>query len=277
METELKLRLTTQGTIASTLTQLVLYLALAGLLWGIFYVWRPRRAAARKIVPEAPARRQMLWELGYSLRSLLVFGVVTLGVVFAAYSRWTKIYIDFDAYGWLWFFASIGIAIVIHDAYFYWTHRLMHHPRLFRAVHRTHHVSTNPTPWAAYCFSLVEALVQAGIGPLLLFTIPMHPLAFGLFMLWQISFNVFGHLGYEIFPHWFLNSPLGKFLNTPTHHAMHHEKFRTNFGLYFNIWDRLMGTNHPDYDARFAHVTSPANSRGGGTPAAAIDDPHALH
>ena len=27
---------------------------------------------------------------------------------------------------------------------------------------------------------------------------------------------------------------------------------RWNFGLYFTFWDRLMGTEHPDYHARFA-------------------------
>jgi sterol desaturase/sphingolipid hydroxylase (fatty acid hydroxylase superfamily) len=36
-----------------------------------------------------------------------------------------------------------------------------------------------------------------------------------------------------------------------THHALHHEKFGANFGLYFNVWDRLMGTNHRDYECRF--------------------------
>ena len=37
---------------------------------------------------------------------------------------------------------------------------------------------------------------------------------------------------------------------------MHHEKLRGNYGLYFNIWDRLMGTNHADYEARFREVTT---------------------
>jgi Delta7-sterol 5-desaturase len=147
------------------------------------------------------------------------------------------------------------VMIVLHDTYFYWTHRLMHHPRLYRLFHRTHHLSTSPTPWSAYTFSPWEALVQAGIGPLIVLTIPTHPVAFGLFMLWQISFNVFGHCGYEIFPHWFLRSRCGKILNSVTHHGMHHETFRANFGLYFNVWDRLMGTNHPEYERRFEQLT----------------------
>ena len=73
-------------------------------------------------------------------------------------------------------------------------------------------------------------------------------------MLWQISFNVLGHCGYELFPRWFVRSWLGRILNTATHHAQHHESNRANFSLYFNYWDRLMGTNHQRYEERFAEA-----------------------
>jgi sterol desaturase/sphingolipid hydroxylase (fatty acid hydroxylase superfamily) len=66
---------------------------------------------------------------------------------------------------------------------------------------------------------------------------------------------VLGHCGYEIFPHWFLQSRAGAILNSATHHGLHHEKSRGNFSLYFNVWDRLMGTNHVEYVARFEQVT----------------------
>ena len=73
-------------------------------------------------------------------------------------------------------------------------------------------------------------------------------------MLWQISFNVLGHCGYELFPRWFVRSWLGRILNTATHHAQHHETNRANFSLYFNYWDRLLGTNHQRYEERFAEA-----------------------
>jgi Delta7-sterol 5-desaturase len=86
--------------------------------------------------------------------------------------------------------------------------------------------------------------------------IPMHPYAFVIFMFWQITFNIVGHTGYEFHPRWLMDSWLGRILNTPTNHAQHHEKMRGNYGLYFNVWDRLMGTNHPDYESRFREVTT---------------------
>jgi sterol desaturase/sphingolipid hydroxylase (fatty acid hydroxylase superfamily) len=227
------------------------YFGIAGMAWLVLHVALARWLASRRIAARLPALPQIRRELLYSLRSLAIYGLVGGFMVFAYLSGWTQIYLRIHEYGWAWFAVSIGLIVLIHDAYFYWTHRLMHHPRLFRLFHRTHHLSTNPSPWAAYAFSPLEAFVQAGIAPLVLFTLPVHPLAFSVFMIWQISFNVVGHCGFELFPRWFVRSPLGLVLNTATHHAQHHETNRANFSLYFNHWDRLMGTNHARYAERF--------------------------
>ena len=132
----------------------------------------------------------------------------------------------------------------------------MHHRRLFPLFHRVHHLSVNPSPWAAYSFAPAEAVVEAGIFPVVALVMPIHPAAFGLTMLWQILFNVAGHTGFEFHPRWLMKTPLRFILNTPTNHVMHHEKMRGNYGLYFNVWDRLMGTNHPEYESRFTEATS---------------------
>ena len=229
------------------------YLIIAGFAWLILHFALARRLASRRISDKPMTFSQVSWEFLFSLRSLAVYGLVGGFMVFAVASGWTQMYYyRMDQFGWPWFFASIGVTILIHDAYFYWTHRLMHHPQLFLVMHHTHHLSTNPSPWAAYSFSTWEAFVQAGIAPLVIFTLPIHPLAFSIFMLWQISFNVLGHCGYELFPRWFVRSWCGRILNTATHHAQHHETNRANFSLYFNYWDRLMGTNHQHYEERVA-------------------------
>jgi sterol desaturase/sphingolipid hydroxylase (fatty acid hydroxylase superfamily) len=234
---------------------------MASLAYLFFYVAFRVRLRHRRVAPSDPTAGQVRREIAYSLRSIAVFGFVTLAVIVAARAGLTRLYGRVQEYGWGWFFVSIGVMIVLHDTYFYWTHRLMHHRLLYRLVHRTHHRSISPTPWAAYAFSPAEALVQAGIGPLIVFSIPTHPLAFTAFMVWQITFNVLGHCGYEIFPGWFLRSPLGWFLNLVTHHAQHHEKFRANYGLYFNVWDRLMGTNHRDYESRFQEAVAESRAK----------------
>ena len=244
--------------IGSSILDLLWYALLAGTVWFVFYVACRVTFRHRRIGRCDPKRGQVERELLHSLRSIAIFGLVTGAVVFAGYTGWTRLYLRVDQYGWGWFALSVGLMIVVHDAYFYWTHRMMHHPRLYRLFrHDTHHRSRNPTPWAAYAFSPAEAVVQAGIGPLVVLTIPVHPAAFALFMGWQVAFNVFGHCGFEVFPNWFIRSRAGLLLNSVTHHALHHEKLRSNFGLYFNVWDRLMRTNHPDYERRFDLASRP--------------------
>lgn len=232
-------------------TTAVLYVAAAGLLWVTFYVLLRRRLEHRRVSAKAPDRPQVRREVLHSLRSIVVFAAVTLVVLVAAGYGLTRLYGRLDKHGVWWLPVSFALAVLLHDTYFYWTHRLLHDPRAFRRLHRTHHLSTHPTPWAAYSFGVGEAVVQAGIGPLVVCLIPMHGLAFLAFMAWQIVWNVFGHLGYEVYPRWFLRTWAGRLVNTPTHHALHHERFWGNYGLYFNVWDRLMGTNLPEYPARF--------------------------
>ena len=98
-------------------------------------------------------------------------------------------------YGRGWFFGSIVCAIFLHGAYFYWAHRLMHHPRIYRHLHLVHHKSVNPSPWAAYAFHPVEAVLEAGIVPLLLLVMPLHPLSFWAFVTLMLAFTVYGHQG----------------------------------------------------------------------------------
>jgi Delta7-sterol 5-desaturase len=234
----------------------VRYLFFAGMAWLLGYVWFKRRWIHRKIVARFPDSREVRREIAYSALSVVIFALVATATLWAARQGWTQIYKPISRHGWPWFFGSIGCAILLHDTYFYWSHRLMHHPKLFRWFHRVHHLSRNPTPWAAYAFAPLEGVAQAAIFPLTAFLIPIHPLAFAIFMIWQITFNIFGHTGYEFHPRWMMDSWLGRVMNTPTNHVMHHETLRGNYGLYFNVWDRIMGTNQAGYEDRFREVTT---------------------
>jgi lathosterol oxidase len=142
----------------------------------------------------------------------------------------------------------------MHDTYFYFTHRLMHHPRVFRWFHLVHHRSTNPSPWAAYSFHPLEAVVEQFITVIFYFTIPIHVTHLGIFFLMSIIYNVYGHLGYELYPRGFSRTWVGKWINTSISHNQHHQYFKGNYGLYFLFWDRLFGTMREDYDERFEEV-----------------------
>ena len=234
----------------------VRYAISAGLLWLLCYIIFKRRWFHRKIIARFPSSPEVRREISYSILSLVIFALSGAVTVQLSRMGWTQLYWRISDHGWSWFWISIGVTILLHDTWFYWTHRLMHHRRLFPYFHRVHHLSHNPSPWAAYAFDPLESVVHAAIFPIAATVMPLHPFAFAIFMGWQVSHNVLGHAGYEIYPRWLMDTWLGRILNTPTNHIMHHEKLRGNYGIYFNVWDRVMGTNHRDYETRFREVTS---------------------
>jgi len=236
-------------------TDLSRYAVFALATWLLLWVVLAVPLASRRIRAARPAARQLLTEFTVSLRSLAIFSTIGL-IAFALEragllpgptlgARW----------GYAWSAGSLLLMIVVHDTYFYWTHRLIHVPRLFRRFHRRHHRSHNPSPFTAYSFDLSEAALQAMFVPLWMILVPTTWSVVGLFMLHQVTRNTLGHSGYELFPAGPDGRPLFDLLTTVTHHDIHHEQPRWNYGLYFTWWDRWMGTEHPDYLARFAAVT----------------------
>ncbi len=226
---------------------LLRYLIIAGSFFLIFYTIRPRRFLKLRLQNKFPENKDYYREIAYSLLSFVFFALVVLIVFRTPVKKHTLIYDHISRYGWIYFGASIVFAIIIHDIYFYFTHRLMHHPAIFKAFHLVHHKSTNPSPWAAFAFHPLEAVVEAGILPVLVFVMPVNRYAILIFFLISTVINVYGHLGYEIYPAWLIRSKAGKWLNTSVSHNMHHKYFKGNYGFYTRIWDELFGTMNPDY------------------------------
>lgn len=239
------------------------YAVIAGLAFLLFYVLFPQKFKRFKIQPLFPKPKDYYREIGYSLLTFVIFALIAWVVYFSPVRPYTRIYTNISDLGWGYFWFSVLLAVIVHDAYFYWTHRLMHHPKLFKHFHLVHHRSTNPSPWAAFAFHPLEALVEVGILAVLVFLFPIHPLAILAFLLIMTVYNVYGHLGYELYPNRFVNSPLGKWLNTATNHNMHHKYFKGNFGLYWRFWDELMGTTHPDYQQTLDNITGEAPDMAG--------------
>lgn len=230
------------------------YLAVAGFYYLFFYVWRNKNYWYHKIQERYPKKSDIRREILYSVCTILIFGLVIIGIVIASRNGLTKNYPNISDRGIAYYIFSILLMIVVHDTYFYWTHRLMHWKPLFKLAHKVHHLSTNPTPFAAYAFHPLEAFVEIGILPLIAFTLPYHRSALIIFSLYSLILNVSGHLGFELFPKGFASHKLFKWHNTSTHHNMHHRLVKCNYGLYLNFWDRIMGTNHPDYEKSFDAV-----------------------
>ena len=221
---------------------LIRYLFLAALAYIIFYVIKKESWRFKKIQQKFPLRKDYLREVGYSVLTAVIFAIIGYLVYLTPFVQVTKVYYKIADHGALYLIGSIIFMIFIHDTYFYWTHWLMHKKSVFPWVHRVHHLSTNPSPWAAMAFHPLEAVIEAGVIVIIPFLFPVHPLAIGLFLLFMMIYNVYGHLGYELYPKGFAKSFVGRWINTSVNHNMHHQFIGGNYGLYFLFWDKWMGT-----------------------------------
>lgn len=232
------------------------YILIAGLAFLVFYILYKGKFSALRIQKHFPKKRDYYREIGYSFLTFVIFALIGIILLHPAIRPHTRIYTNIADYGWFYLALSFVLALLIHDTYFYWTHRFMHHPRLFRLFHLLHHRSTNPSPWAAFSFSPLEAVVEGSVILVIALLIPIHQYAIMAFLLFMTVYNVYGHLGYEIFPTFLVNSRFGKWLNTSTNHNMHHKHFKGNYGLYFRFWDELLGTTHAQYQATLQTILS---------------------
>ena len=187
---------------------------------------------------------QIRSEIGWSLASAALYGIPA-GLLAWGWQQfgWTKLYANVADYPLWWLPLSVLTYLFLHDTWFYWTHRLMHRPAVFKAMHAVHHASRPPTAWTAMSFHPWETLTGAIVIPLLIIVIPIHIGALAVVLTIMTVMGVTNHMGWEMFPRWIVHGPAGNWLITASHHQLHHQKYRCNYGLYFRFWDRLCGTD----------------------------------
>ncbi len=183
-----------------------------------------------------------------TISSIAVFSVLTPLWYFVYYKHHhSLLYTHINQHGWLYFIFTIPLIFLLHDAYFYWAHRIMHHRLIFRYVHKSHHRSQHPTAASGFAFSPIEAAIQA----VFVLTIPaILPIQYGLFVVftWLLIIRIiYGHNGHEGSTLKREKIGLYRILSTPTHHEMHHTRPNSNYGLWFVFWDQLMGTENKSY------------------------------
>ncbi|MFC2953845.1 sterol desaturase family protein [Marinicaulis aureus] len=234
----------------------VTYLELTAIIWaryiiiaGLFYflLWgRPEdKVGARRLADRRPEAKTVRHEITMSLASSAIYAAPG-AIVFEMFRHGgTAIYAGpiNGVMGWLYLPVSVFIYLMIHDTYFYWTHRLMHHPKLFRATHLAHHRSRQPTPWAAFSFHPWEAIISAWILPAAALFIPIHVGAVLFVLVFMTYCSVANHAGWEIVPERWVKGLFGAHFISASHHNVHHTNYNANYGLYFRFWDLLMKTD----------------------------------
>ncbi len=225
-----------------SIVQAFRYLLIPGGAYLTIWKWKRGWAQKNRIQKIEFSAADVRRELFYSAGTTIIFGAVLAVVFNPAMKPYTRLYADVSEYGYAWFFASFALLVLVNDTYFYWMHRLVHRPKLFGLIHRVHHLSTTPSPMAAYSFHPIESFLEIIWIVPMVFIFPMHRNALILFSFASLIMNSIGHLGVEIYPKSWTTHPVMRWLNTSTHHNRHHREFRGNYGLYFLFWDRWMGT-----------------------------------
>lgn len=223
------------------------YFLIAGIPFIAFYYIFSEKLKNFKIQKKLAKNKDFMREILHSSQTTFIFTLLAFIILYTPFKEYTLVYNDINEFPLWWIGASLALSLIIHDTYFYWMHRLLHHKKIYKHTHLVHHKSINPSPWTSYSFHILEAIAEGLVLLVIVLILPIHPITVLLFTIAGFIINVYGHLGYEIAPKSFRNSFLFEILNTSVHHNMHHSRFNGNYGLYFRFWDRLMKTENLDY------------------------------
>jgi Delta7-sterol 5-desaturase len=238
------------------LTDNILYIIAIAVLLPLWAFVFPKVIKHRKNYPLKPLstfKNQLSREAVFTLSTITIFTVITLG--FDTLLKGVGYYKSFPVFegifGIVYQFLTLVLIFVWHDTYFFWTHKTMHHPSIFRYIHKVHHLSKDIEPLSSVSFHPFEALIQSlALIPILLLVPISFPVLFVYFVLEAIH-TFYGHSGYELYSSGFTKHWFFKHFATSTHHNYHHERVGGHYGLYFTWWDKLTNKEFEDYHLRF--------------------------
>lgn len=225
------------------------YFIVAGLFQLFFHKWFKNRWADKKLSSITVSQKQFYSELKWSLSTSLIFSFISALTIILWQRGYTKIYTTVSDFGWLYLPISLALSMLIHETYYYFLHRWMHRPLVFKLVHKAHHESKTTSAWTAFSFHPLEGFFQAIILPLTILVLPMHIYVLLLQLTIMTFSSVINHLEIEVYPTWFQKTFFGKWIIGASHHSLHHKQFKYNFGLYFTFWDKWVKTESPTFTA----------------------------
>jgi sterol desaturase/sphingolipid hydroxylase (fatty acid hydroxylase superfamily) len=234
----------------------VLWAVTYGGLLGLYFVfcglfhWLNAMHPERRI-QRRPMKNQIVMEIRTSVIALASIAGYVAGGPFVQAKGWAWTPLPLT-----WWSAGLTFAasLVIYDAWFYWGHRMMHSKWLYR-WHSHHHRAIVPSPWSNNSDTLVGAFVEQSYFLVAPFILPIPAAVLIAHKIYDQVTGIAGHAGHEYFASPSARSPWPMLCTT--FHDQHHGHFNYNYGNTFSIWDRAMGTVHPDYDTVVRRFEAP--------------------
>jgi sterol desaturase/sphingolipid hydroxylase (fatty acid hydroxylase superfamily) len=217
------------------------YLFVAGLTWWLFY---PRTTKLD---------RDALQDVRLSMVSAGIFALAIAAALELHLLDHSRICYRLCAQHAWYIAGSYLVVLVLQDAFFYATHRLFHHPKLYRWTHQGHHRSKHPSPWTSFAFDPIESAAHVLFLIGIVLIIPLHLITILAVLTTMSIWAVVNHLGLERLPVRFPHHWLGCWIIGPAHHSIHHNHQNLHYGLYFTFWDRVFGTEDRDYASAIKH------------------------
>ncbi|MEQ8654558.1 MAG: sterol desaturase family protein [Kiloniellales bacterium] len=195
------------------------------------------RPMARNQAPYS-FRNQVLDNVFWSLASGVTIWTLFQVLYFWAAANGFAPLIDF-ADSPLWFLLWFPLIPLWSSFHFYWVHRALHWPPLYRLAHALHHRNVNVGPWTGISMHPIEHLLYFS-SVLIHFVVPSHPVHV-LFHFYLEGLNpAFSHSGYG----GLVLAGKKRMATGDFFHQLHHRYFRCNFGTAEVPLDRLFGSFH---------------------------------
>jgi lathosterol oxidase len=230
---------------------LIRYFLISGGMYLLFYSSFSLNHIKLQFNEIIPSLHSVLHDIRLSVFSAGVFALASALILTGYNHDATLLYSSCQQYGLVYLGLSYCLVLLVQDTWFYFTHRLFHHPSFFRWFHQGHHRSRQPTPWTSFAFDPLEAVVQSLFLIVIVFVIPLHFVTVIAVLTTMTVWAVLNHLSVDRLPGSFPHHWLGKWFIGPAHHSLHHKKYNFHYGLYFTFWDKLLGTQDPNFEQTF--------------------------
>jgi sterol desaturase/sphingolipid hydroxylase (fatty acid hydroxylase superfamily) len=150
---------------------------------------------------------------------------------------------------------------LLTSSHFYFIHRLLHWPPLYRTVHILHHRNIQIGPWSGLSMHPVEHVFYIS-SVLVHFVIPSHPVILLLHLYSRCLGPAFSHAGFEKLQ----VGDTSIVTAADFHHQLHHHYFECNYGTTDAPWDKWFGTDHDGTDAATIRIRKQRKQRSARTP-----------
>ncbi|ORY17698.1 hypothetical protein BCR34DRAFT_610863 [Clohesyomyces aquaticus] len=189
-------------------------------------------------------KNQIRLEIHQTNWALPVMAIFTAPLFLLEVRGYSKIY-DTTADGpGLWYnYLQFPFFIGFTDLCIYWIHRGLHHPLVYKKLHKPHHKWIMPTPYASHAFHPIDGFAQSIPYHLFPFLFPLQKFAYVILFVFINIWTVLIHDGEYV-----ADNPV---INGAACHTMHHLYFNYNYGQFTTIWDRLGNSYRKPNDELF--------------------------